>query len=91
MLTKLILPMSFFQKRGSDVSVARYYGAGRGPIWLSNVRCLGSEDNIDRCSHSDWGNVGTCTHSQDVGVNCGPTNLTDSTLTLNLVGNSHVC
>ena len=82
--------MTFFQNRGSDVTLARYYGAGSGPIWLSNVGCRGSEDHIDRCSHSDWGNVGTCKHSQDVGVNCGPTNLTDSMLILIFVAISHV-
>ena len=57
--------------RGSDIRVTKYSNAGSGPIWLTNVGCRGSEDHIDRCSHSGWGNVGTCTHADDVGVNCG--------------------
>ena len=45
------------------------YGQGGGGIFLSNVRCTGSEDAIINCTHSGIG-VHTCTHSKDVGVRC---------------------
>ena len=51
------------------VSRARF-GQGIGPIWLDDVRCSGSEPNIDSCRHNTWGSH-DCRHSEDVGVICG--------------------
>ncbi len=39
-------------------------------IWLNNLRCLGTEDSLNSCSHSGVGNH-DCTHGQDVGLKCG--------------------
>ena len=51
----------------------RRAGGGRGPIWLGNVNCLGSEKNLEWCHHSPWGNVPACDHNMDAGVCCqGP-------------------
>jgi len=47
----------------------RNYGTSRGPIWLDNVRCSGTETNIDKCSHNGWG-VYNCQHREDVAVWC---------------------
>lgn len=46
-----------------------HYGPGEGKIWLYNVRCNGSENNIAACSHSLWGQT-PCSHSDDLSVVC---------------------
>ena len=40
------------------------------PVWLSQVKCLGSEKKLSHCIHSGVGNVGSCSHAQDAGVKC---------------------
>ena len=45
------------------------HGQGSGPIWLSNVACLGSESHLYDCSQSGWGN-NSCNHNQDASVQC---------------------
>ena len=44
------------------------HGEGSGPIWMSNVACLGSESYLHECRNSGWG--GWCTHSRDASVQC---------------------
>ena len=50
------------------------FGSGTGPVWLSQVGCSGSESKLSYCTHNGAGNVGSCSHSQDVGVRCGRVN-----------------
>ncbi|RDD36431.1 Deleted in malignant brain tumors 1 protein, partial [Trichoplax sp. H2] len=50
-----------------------HYGRGNGTVWLSEVKCQGSELNLARCSHSYWGKT-YCFHSEDVSVVCNPDN-----------------
>ena len=40
------------------------------PVWLSQVKCFGSEKKLSHCIHSGVGNIGNCSHEQDAGVKC---------------------
>lgn len=48
---------------------------GRGPIWLSQVRCEGKEESLLDCNHKPLGEVGVrCFHSLDVVISCATGN-----------------
>ena len=48
------------------------FGAGTGPIWLSNVLCTGNEQELSECPHNTNNSFGSqnCNHSHDAGVRC---------------------
>ena len=63
--------MSFeltFTAGGVAYSNARY-GSGSGPIYLTDVLCIGSETSLLQCN-SDPILSGGCSHSEDAGVKC---------------------
>ena len=46
------------------------HGGGVGPIFLSNVRCRGTELALADCPHDEPGAWNHCYHSEDAGVIC---------------------
>ena len=46
-----------------------YVPDGTGRIWLDDLFCTGSEQDLFRCSHNGWGNE-NCRHDEDAGVEC---------------------
>ncbi len=48
------------------------FGAGRGPIWVQNVACSGSERSLEQCRAPAWQPTYQCKHLEDVGVECVP-------------------
>ena len=54
---------------GSATPLSKF-GSGSGPVWFSQVACWGNESKLLHCMHNGAGNIGNCSHSQDVGVQC---------------------
>ena len=46
------------------------FGAGSGPAWYSNVRCVGTERSLTECRKSIYHTTSTCPPSQDAAVKC---------------------
>ena len=51
------------------VALTSGFTNGVGQIWLSDVRCRGTETSLTNCSHSGFG-AHSCTHLEDAGVRC---------------------
>lgn len=56
--------------RASAFQSGAALGRGSGHIWMNNVRCQGHEVRLQNCPFDGWGKIGTCLHTQDVGVTC---------------------
>ncbi|XP_060586154.1 uncharacterized protein LOC132741902 [Ruditapes philippinarum] len=46
-----------------------YFGAGKLPIHLDDVKCTGTEISLPQCPHRSWG-LNDCSHDEDVGISC---------------------
>ncbi|XP_072703748.1 scavenger receptor cysteine-rich domain-containing group B protein-like [Ciconia boyciana] len=49
-----------------------HFGQGKGSIWLDDMSCTGSEDNLAHCQARPWGQS-NCHHGEDAGVVCSGT------------------
>ena len=49
-----------------------YFGEGTGEVWMSDVRCTGTEERLSDCAHDGWGETSSSCddHGDDVGVRC---------------------
>ena len=56
--------------RAVEAPSSSSFGAGSGPSWYRNVRCVGTEHNLTECSKSISYAGSACPHSQDAGVIC---------------------
>ncbi|XP_069779496.1 LOW QUALITY PROTEIN: lysyl oxidase homolog 3B-like [Narcine bancroftii] len=45
------------------------YGKGAGRVWLDNLNCVGTEEDVSACKSLGWGQS-DCTHEEDAGVVC---------------------
>ncbi|XP_028407304.1 deleted in malignant brain tumors 1 protein-like [Dendronephthya gigantea] len=61
------------------------FPSGSGHIWLVALDCTGKEENITSCYHNGWG-IHSCSHSQDVGVECSKTDFSTTPVKLRLQG-----
>ena len=70
--------ISYIKTYSGGVTVA--FGAGSGPILLDNIKCVGTEDQLQECAHNGWG-IHDCDHSEDVGCACDPPGVNNLLLT----------
>ncbi|XP_053388149.1 deleted in malignant brain tumors 1 protein-like [Mercenaria mercenaria] len=64
--------LAYYPYDGNAVGKAvsgSYFGFGDGPVWLADVGCNGTENDLTECSMSWRGGV-NCDHGRDAGVVC---------------------
>ena len=49
------------------------YSQGIGRIWLDNVNCNSYSTRLSQCSHRGWGVLRSCSHSEDIALQCSST------------------
>jgi len=47
-----------------------YFGKGKGPIWMSNFQCKGSESSLAKCIHNSTEIQNRYGHYKDASVEC---------------------
>jgi len=58
-----------FSQSGSIARSNAFFGQGTGPIFLDDVRCLGTEAQLGNCPNNGIG-IHNCGHYEDAGVTC---------------------
>ncbi|NWH51409.1 DMBT1 protein, partial [Fregata magnificens] len=66
-----------------------YFGQGTERIWLDDVGCTGSEDNLVQCQAHPWGQS-DCNHGEDASVVCSEAGTTNISI-VRLVDGPHRC
>ena len=67
-----VLTSSAYLHAGASTPTQAHFGDGSGkPVWLDNVICLGTENNLIDCLANPLG-TSNCGHNKDVGTRCLP-------------------
>ncbi|XP_052763290.1 deleted in malignant brain tumors 1 protein-like [Mya arenaria] len=61
--------LGFSDKRSRSLSGA-YYGEGQGNIFIDELRCQGTEQDILECKSNEWLSPTNCQHNEDAAVEC---------------------
>lgn len=61
------MPEFFLTSLAAQAVGSAFFGQGTGPIFLDEVQCVGTEDNLLACPSI---RMHDCTHSEDAGVRC---------------------
>jgi len=64
--------LALLHGRDSGRTLGQRYGEGEGDIWLDNLRCVGSETNLNDCPHNGIAQH-NCGHQEDVSISCPQT------------------
>ncbi|WAQ95384.1 DMBT1-like protein, partial [Mya arenaria] len=59
--------LGFSDKRSRSLSGA-YYGEGQGNIFIDELRCQGTEQDILECKSNEWLSPTNCQHNEDAAV-----------------------
>ena len=68
---------------GANEAISRF-GGGTGSIWLDNLGCSATDDNLFECPGNPIG-IHNCAHSEDAGAVCIPVRKYTILLQLNLL------
>ena len=69
-MTEILCIFYLTYRSQEAVVLDNMYGPGRGPVWLDEVTCDGTEAHVLQCGHQRWGQ-GDCGHQKDVSIYCG--------------------
>ena len=75
LLFSYLFPLLFHSMLGFTRGVCAVSNAQFGsadlevPIWMDRLQCFGSEEALDQCRFSGWGD-NSCDHDDDAGVIC---------------------
>ena len=53
----------------SEILKDKSFGPGRGPIWVDQLGCSGTESSLLECSKLPWAKH-NCNHTEDAGIRC---------------------